>query len=211
MSDEFKKFYMINLYSFLNKEFKTKIIYPKFDDIFNCFKITPFDRVRVVILGQDPYCGENQAHGLAFSVLPGCSLPDSLVNIYKELYDDLGIVIKKRGCLTKWAEQGVLLLNSSLTVESGKPGSHANIGWEFFTNKVIKILSARDRKIIFVLWGKDALSKQEFIDVKKHSLISSSHPSSKSAFKGFFGSRPFSKINMHLKLMEEKLIDWNLE
>lgn len=211
MSGEFKKFYMRNLYNFLNKELKTKTIYPKFDDVFNCFKITPFDKVRVVILGQDPYCGENQAHGLAFSVLPGCPLPGSLTNVYKELYDDLGILVKKNGCLIKWAKQGILLLNSILTVESGKPGSHTDIGWELFTNKVIKTLSGSDRKIIFVLWGKQALLKQEFINFKKHYLISSSHPSSKSAFKGFLGSRPFSKINMHLKLMGEHLIDWNLE
>jgi len=210
LSVEFNKLYMCKLYNFLCKERQNKIIYPASNDVFNCFKITPFDKVKVVILGQDPYCGENQAHGLSFSVLPGCQLPSSLINIYKELYDDLGILVKKNGCLVYWAEQGVLLLNSILTVEHGKPGSHAELGWEIFTNKVVKLLSDCDKKIIFVLWGKHALLKYDLINFNKNFLIVSSHPSSKSAYKGFFGSRPFSKINMYLKIMGEKLIDWNL-
>lgn len=210
-AEEFKKPYMCNLYSFLNKEFQTKLIYPKFDDVFNCFKFTSFNNVKVVIVGQDPYCGINQAHGLAFSVLPGCPLPGSLINIYKELYDDLGIFIEKNGCLIKWAEQGVLLLNSILTVESGKSESHAGQGWEIFTDRIIKLVSEYNEKIIFVLWGKYAIDKQEYIDFNKHFVIESPHPSSKNTFKGFLGSRPFSKINMHLKLMGEKLIDWRLE
>jgi len=198
---------MISLLDFIKKE--KKIIYPFFDDIFYCFKVTPFDNVNVVILGQDPYCFEKQAHGLSFSVPEGIALPSSLKNIYKELNDDLGIPISNNGCLLNWSYQGVLLLNIALTVEKGKPGSHLDIGWEIFTDKVIKLLSESKKKIIFVLWGKHALSKQNLIDLKKNFIISSSHPSGKSSFISFFGSRPFSKINMHLKLMNESLINWD--
>lgn len=207
LNGEIKKPYMIRLFKNL-KESK-KIIYPDMDDIFNCFKFTKFNDVKVVLLGQDPYCLKGQAHGLSFSIPRGVKLTSSLINIYKELYSDLGI-FPRTGNLCNWAEQGVLLLNSILTVEEFKPGSHINLGWEDFTDFVIKTLSDFKRNVIFVLWGKEALKKIKHINEKKHIIIYSSHPSGKSAFVSFFGSRVFSKINMHLKLMGKDLIDWNI-
>ncbi|HFL8824176.1 MAG TPA: uracil-DNA glycosylase [Candidatus Azoamicus sp. OHIO1] len=209
--EEFSKSYMIELekFLFIEKE-NNKIIYPHDDCIFNCFAFTKFDNVKVVILGQDPYSGENQAHGLSFSVLPGIRIPMSLKNIYKELYYDLNIQPSKSGCLIDWSKQGVLLLNSILTVEKSKPQSHANIGWEFFTDKVIEILSSLDKRIIFVLWGNYAISKVKNIDLNKHFIIKSSHPSPYSANNGFFGTRPFSKINNYLKFIGESIIDWRI-
>ena len=207
LKDEFKKPYMLRLFDLIHNS--NKIIYPSFDNIFACFKITPLDKVRVVILGQDPYCLEGQAHGLAFSVLPGVPLPSSLKNIYLELYNDLDIPISNNGYLLKWAQQGVLLLNTVLTVEKNRPGAHMDIGWEVFTNKVIKLLSSLNRKILFVLWGRHAINKHVHINLKKNYIISSSHPSAKSASISFLGSRPFSKINMHLKLMGSETIDWS--
>ena len=201
---------MCDLFKFIKNEYIYKTIYPKFENIFNCFNFTPIDDVKVVILGQDPYCLPNQAHGLSFSVLPGVPLPDSLKNIYKELYNDLGILNYKDGCLIKWARQGILLLNTILTVEKNKPGSHLDIGWEIFTNEVISLLSELDQDIIFIFWGKYAIEKIDLIDVSKNLVISSSHPSSKSAFKSFFGSRPFSKVNTYLKFMDEESINWDL-
>lgn len=210
--NEFSSQYMIDLRNFLLLEkINNKIIYPPGNLIFDCFRLTSFSDVKVVILGQDPYHGENQAHGLSFSVLPGLTLPMSLKNIYKELYNDLGINPSCNGCLVNWAKQGVLLLNSVLTVERNKPLSHVNIGWELFTDKVISSLSVlSNKKIVFVLWGSYAFNKVKNIDLKKHYIISSSHPSPYSAYRGFFGSKPFSRINMYLNNSGESAIDWKI-
>lgn len=211
LKSEFSKPYFNSLLKFISEERKLKNIYPADDEIFNCFNFTPYHKVRIVLIGQDPYCNFGQAHGLSFSVLPGCKLPGSLINIYKELYSDLGIFPSKNGSLVKWAHQGILLLNSTLTVEEGKPGSHFNIGWEIFTNSVIKKLSSSGRRIIFVLFGRSAFEKIEFINCSKNIIITSAHPSPMSANKGFFGSRPFSKINFNLKLLKRQQIIWCLD
>lgn len=210
IKNEFNKPYFINLLDFLEKERFNKIIYPANSEIFSCFRLTSFYNVKVVILGQDPYCNYDQANGLAFSVSCGNKLPPTLINIYKELYSDLGIKNFLNGDLSNWAKQGVLLLNSFLTVEQNKPGSHSNIGWEFFTNFIIKLLSDADKNIIFVLWGKSAYDKIDLIDYKTNIILTSSHPSPISANKGFFGSRPFSKINFNLKMLIKKEIDWRI-
>jgi len=210
LGKDINKTYIKNISDFIEKESKNKKIYPEKKNIFNCFYFTPVQNVKVVILGQDPYCKEGQANGLAFSVSHKVELPGSLRNIYKELYYDLGIPISNNGYLISWAKQGVLLLNSILTVEKNKPKSHANIGWESFTDNIIKILSKIDKRIIFVFWGKHANDKKKFINLKKNILFESSHPSPLSANKGFFGSRPFSKINMCLKLMKQKQINWKI-
>lgn len=210
IKNEIKKPYIKQLESFILNERLKKNIYPKEEDVFNCFLYTPFYKVKIVIIGQDPYFLENQANGLAFSVNKNIKIPNSLKNIYKELKDDLGIPISKNGFLKKWAEQGILLLNTILTVEEKKPRSHVNIGWEDFTNYIIKIISNLDNKTIFVLWGNDSLRKIRYINMKKNIIITSSHPSPLSANKGFFGSRPFSKINMQLKLLKKKEIIWNI-
>ncbi|CAB3976313.1 uracil-DNA glycosylase [Candidatus Azoamicus ciliaticola] len=211
LKSEFSKPYFNNLLKFVESERKVKNIYPSDDNIFNCLNAAPYYKVRIVLIGQDPYCNFGQAHGLAFSVLPQCKLPSSLMNIYKELYMDLGVLPAKHGYLMKWANQGILLLNSSLTVEEGKPGSHFNIGWEVFTNNIIKKISSSGRKIIFVLFGKSAFEKIEFINCTKNIVITSAHPSPMSANKGFFGSRPFSKINFNLKLLKRQQINWCLD
>ncbi len=211
LKSEISKPYFNTLLDFIKEERKIKNIYPSADNLFYCFQSTPFYRVKVVILGQDPYCNFGQAHGLSFSVLPGCRLPGSLLNIYKELHNDLGISPAKNGTLTYWAKQGVLLLNTVLTVEEGKPGSHFNIGWEFFTNSIIRHLSEANRNIIFVLWGRSALEKSELINNTTNIIITAAHPSPMSANKGFFGSRPFSRINLNLKLLKRRQIDWRLD
>jgi uracil-DNA glycosylase len=185
-------------------------IYPEPQNIFRAFNETPFDKVRVVILGQDPYHGPMQANGLCFSVNKGITLPPSLVNIFKELESDLGIPRPSTGDLLPWAQQGVLLLNSILTVEVGKPGSHRMLQWEKFTDRAISELSSRRKKIVFLLWGAYAMSKIPLIDQKKHRVISGPHPSPLSAYKGFFGSKPFSKVNQELQDMGVKPIDWKL-
>lgn len=208
LANELNKSYIKNIKKFVENEKKHKIIYPKEKDILNSLNITSLKDVKVVILGQDPYCFENQADGLAFSVPIGIKKPPSLNNIYIELYNDLGIPISKNGCLVNWAKQGILLLNTILTVERGKPGSHANIGWEILTDFIIKTISNTHKNTIFVLWGKYALSKKYILNPNNDILIHSSHPSSFSATKGFFGSRPFSKINMHLKLAGKTEINW---
>jgi uracil-DNA glycosylase len=187
-----------------------KTIYPKQTDIFNAFKLSPFEKVKVVLLGQDPYHGPGQAHGLAFSVQTGVAPPPSLKNIFKELQSDLGFTIPKHGCLEPWAEQGVLLLNTFLTVEVGKPQSHAKIGWEEFTDKVIKILSDEKEGLVFLLWGAHAQRKGELINSSKHSLLACAHPSPFSANRGFFGYKPFSKTNAILKANGQSEIDWQL-
>ncbi len=207
--DEFNKDYMSSLKKFLKSEYdKKKIIYPPAPLYFEALNKTPYDKVKVVILGQDPYHGPNQAHGLCFSVTPEVKPPPSLVNIFKELKSDLGIETPKNGCLTGWAEQGVLLLNATLTVEHSKAGSHQKKGWEEFTDQILKKVNEKKEPVVFILWGSFAQKKGAFIDDKKHLVIKSPHPSPLSSYRGFFGSRPFSKTNDFLKENKKKVIDW---
>lgn len=187
-----------------------KTIYPPQADIFNALKFTPFENIKVVIIGQDPYHGPNQAHGLSFSVKPGVPQPPSLQNIFKELHDDLGVPFPKHGCLENWARQGVLLLNASLTVEAGKPQSHANVGWELFTDKIIKVLNDQCQGLIFLLWGSPAQRKGQIIDPTRHYILKAPHPSPLSANRGFFGCKHFSKTNELLRKMGKTEIDWSL-
>ncbi len=195
---------------FLIEEYKTHIVYPDMYDIFNCFKYTPFDKVKVVLLGQDPYHNEGQAHGLCFSVQEGIKNPPSLENIYKELIDDIGCPIPKSGTLTKWAKEGVLLLNTSLTVREHAANSHAKCGWAWFTDSVIRLVSEQKENVVFILWGGNARSKKALIDERKHCIIESVHPSPLSAYGGFFGSKPFSKTNAYLMQKGLSPIDWDL-
>ena len=204
-SEGFKKFLKI-----IDNEYHNKIIYPPKDYIFNALKLTSFANVKVVIVGQDPYHGEGEAHGLSFSVQKGVKIPPSLVNIYKELYDDLGIIPSTSGDLTKWAKEGVLLLNAVLTVEKDKPASHRNMGWELLTDYIIKLLNSKNTPIVFILWGNFAKEKRKYITNPIHLVISSSHPSPFSANNGFFGSKPFSKTNEFLIKNKIKPIDWQL-
>ncbi len=211
LKDEFVKDYFLHLTTFLKAERATKkIIYPPGPLIFNAFEKTPFDKVKVVILGQDPYHNPGQAHGLSFSVPDGVPPPPSLKNIFKELHDDLGIPIPKNGNLEKWAQQGVLLLNTSLTVRENEPGSHSRIGWITFTNEVIRKISNQKSRIVFLLWGNYAHEKQELIDEGKHFVLKAAHPSPLSAHRGFFGCRHFSATNQIL--MQEGIapIDWKI-
>jgi len=209
--EEFSKPYMQNLKTFLTQEKAAqKVIYPKGSDIFNAFGFTPFADVKVVILGQDPYHGPGQAHGLCFSVLPGVAIPPSLRNIYKELQQDIGVRPVQHGYLESWAQQGVLLLNSVLTVERGLAASHQGKGWERFTDCVIEKLNAREEPMIFVLWGSYAQKKGQYIDTSRHFVLRSPHPSPLSASRGFFGSRPFSTINTLLQKQGKDPIDWQL-
>lgn len=211
MKDEFNKPYFLQIVTFLKTEkMAGKTIYPPGPLIFNAFNTTPFDHVKAVLLGQDPYHGRGQAHGLCFSVQPGITPPPSLVNIYKELNADLGIPIPKHGTLTNWAEQGVLLLNASLTVRDGEPMSHAQIGWAEFTNAVIKKISDQKHNVIFILWGKFAQEKQVLIDETKHLVLKAAHPSPFSANNGFLGCRHFSKTNDYLVKNGIDPIDWKL-
>ena len=214
LGDEFEKDYMLKLKQFLKEEKESgQIIYPKGSDIFNAFNTTPFDKVKVVILGQDPYHGPNQAHGLSFSVQKGVPTPPSLQNIYKELATDIpGFTIPRSGDLTEWAEQGVLLLNATLTVRAATAGSHQKKGWEKFTDTVIKTISDKKSGVVFILWGNYAQSKSELIDGSKHLIIKSTHPSPLAVSRGgFFGSKPFSKTNDYLKQQGEKPIDWSIK
>jgi uracil-DNA glycosylase len=213
LGEEFDKQYMVTLKKFLKEEKDAgNKIYPKGADIFNAFNTTPFDKVEVVLLGQDPYHGEHQAHGLSFSVQKGITIPPSLKNIYKELSTDItDFVAPQHGDLTKWAEQGVLLLNASLTVRAGMPGSHQKKGWETFTDTVIKTVSDKKEGIVFILWGAFAQAKAELIDTSKHHIIKSPHPSPFSADRGFFGSKPFSKTNEILVKEGKKPIEWQIE
>jgi uracil-DNA glycosylase len=211
LKDEFKKPYFKQIADHLKTE-KTqgKTIYPPGPQIFHAFEVTPFDELKVVILGQDPYHGPKQAHGLSFSVQKGVPPPPSLINIFKELHDDVGVPIPNHGHLEKWAKQGVLLLNASLTVRAAEPMSHSKLGWEKFTNTVIEKISELKENMVFVLWGRFAQEKQSLIDQKKHYIIKSAHPSPLSAKNGFFGSRPFSKINNYLVTHGIDPIDWAL-
>lgn len=210
LGDEFNKDYMISLKKFLKEEKDAGYtVYPKNNDIFNAFWKTPFNELKVVILGQDPYHGEGQAHGLSFSVQKGITPPPSLKNIYKELQTDIpGFIIPTTGDLTHWAKQGVLLLNATLTVRAGTPGSHQKRGWEQFTDHVIKTISDKKKGIVFILWGSYAQAKAELIDKTKHFIIKSPHPSPFSADRGFFGSKPFSKTNEILGKEGMEPIDW---
>lgn len=207
LKEEYEKNYFKNIAMFINKEYKEKIVYPPKRDILRALKLTDYNDVKVVILGQDPYHGENEANGLSFSVNEGIKLPPSLKNIYKELYDDLGIT-KTTGDLTSWANQGVLLLNSVLTVLKDTPTSHSKIGWQEYTDAIIKKLNEREKPIVFILWGNYAKSKKNLITNKRHYIIESTHPSPFSANSGFFGSRPFSKTNEFLKKNNIKEIEW---
>jgi uracil-DNA glycosylase len=210
LMDEFQKDYFVDLKEFLQEEKKSYTIYPPSSLIFNAFDKTPFDKLKVVILGQDPYHGPNQAHGLCFSVTKGEKIPPSLRNIYKELNSELGCEIPNHGNLEKWAEQGVLLINATLTVRAGQAASHQKKGWETFTNSVIKIIAKEKQNVVFILWGNYAQSKQEFIDENKHCIIKSVHPSPLSASRGFFGSKPFSQTNNYLKSKNLPIIDWEI-
>ena len=207
LKDEFKKDYFAKLGSFVKSEYKNKIIYPEYKNIFNSLRLTDYDDVKVVIIGQDPYHGEGEAHGLCFSVLEGVKTPPSLLNIFKELKSDLGIIRTKTD-LSDWASQGVLLLNAIMTVEKDKPLSHKDKGWEIFTDNIIKYLNEREKPIIFVLWGSFARSKKELINLDKHYVIESAHPSPLSASRGFLGSKPFSRINEILKKENQEIIRW---
>ena len=211
LEDEFSKEYYQTLRQFLLEEYKTKKIYPDKHDIFNSLHFTPYKDIKVVILGQDPYHGPGQAHGLSFSVNPGIKTPPSLLNIYKELNSDLGCYIPNNGYLKKWADQGVLLLNTSLTVRAGEANSHKNIGWQIFTDKIISLVNEKDDPVVFLLWGNNAIKKKDLITNKKHLILTSVHPSPLSASRGFFGSKPFSKINNFLISATKKPIDWQIE
>lgn len=207
LADEIKQDYFKELELFLDEEYKNQIIFPKDEDIFTALEATSFEETQVVILGQDPYHGENQAHGLSFSVLPGEKLPPSLRNIYQELESDVSVT-RTDGYLLPWATQGILLLNTVLTVRKGQAHSHKNKGWEKLTDAIIKKLNLRESPVIFVLWGKPAQSKKAMIDTEKHYIIEAPHPSPLSAYRGFFGSQPFSVINKLLTEQSKKNIHW---
>lgn len=210
MEKEFTKDYYLQLREFLKVEYKTRSIYPNMYDIFNALHYTSYEQTKVVILGQDPYHGPNQAHGLSFSVKPEVPVPPSLQNIYKELHHDLGISIPNHGYLKKWADQGVLLLNAVLTVRAGQANSHRGKGWENFTNEVIRQVNAKKDPVVFILWGRNAQEKEELITEQHHFIIKSPHPSPFSANRGFFGSRPFSRTNQFLEQTGRTPIDWQV-
>ena len=207
---EFQKEYYLKLRQFLIAEYRTRTVYPDMYDIYNALHYTPYANTKVVILGQDPYHGPGQAHGLSFSVKPGVPPPPSLQNIFKELHDDLGCRIPDHGHLAKWAEQGVLLLNAVLTVRAGEPNAHRNMGWEIFTDRVMEVLNQKEEPVVFLLWGSHAQQKARLITNPRHMLIRSPHPSPLSAHRGFFGSRPFSRANEALRRSGQKEIDWQL-
>ncbi len=211
LSGEFKKPYFKELTEFVRNEYVNKIIYPDPKDIFNAFNLTPFKDVRVVILGQDPYHGPNQAHGLCFSVKRGVPTPPSLQNIYKEINADLGSPIPTHGNLEHWTKQGVLLLNATLTVEAGNAGSHQKKGWEEFTDTAVQVLNDTKENLVFLLWGKYAKEKGAFIDTSKHLVLQASHPSPFAAHNGFFGCKHFSQTNDHLLSLLEQPIEWTLK
>ncbi len=210
IEEESAKPYYKELQSFLKKERADHEVYPPESEVFTAFELTPFEKVKVVILGQDPYHGEGQAHGLAFSVKKGIRPPPSLVNIYKELSSDLKLNIPAHGNLEEWAKSGVLLLNTVLTVRKGEAGSHHGEGWEIFTDRVIEVLSEKKENLVFILWGLPSQKKASKVDTKQHHLILSPHPSPLSSYRGFFGSRPFSKANHYLSASGLKTVDWKL-
>ena len=211
LSPEFKKPYYAKLYKTIREEYSTRQIFPPADEIFTAFELTPLSDVKVVIIGQDPYHGDGQAHGLCFSVKPDIETPPSLVNIYKELNTDLGCYIPNNGYLTKWAKQGVLLLNTVLTVRAHQANSHREIGWEEFTDAAIKVLNEQDRPIVYLLWGKPAQMKKSMLNNPKHLILEAPHPSPLSAYRGFFGCQHFSKTNEFLRQNGLEPIDWQIE
>lgn len=211
LAGEFKKTYYKELYEKVKQEYQTQIVYPDANDIFNAFDFSPLSKVKVVILGQDPYHGPGQAHGLCFSVKPEVDIPPSLVNIYQELKADLGCPIPNNGYLKKWADQGVMLLNTVLTVRAHQANSHKGMGWERFTDAAINILNEQDHPIVFILWGRPAQNKKPMLTNPKHLILEAPHPSPLSAYRGFFGSKPFSKTNDFLKEHGLEPIDWQIE
>lgn len=211
LNAELKEDYYIKLREFLKEEYTANIIYPSMYDIFNALHYTSYHECKVVILGQDPYHGPGQAHGLSFSVKPGVKAPPSLINIFKELHDDLGCKIPNNGCLKHWAEQGVLLLNTVLTVREHQANSHKGIGWERFTDKVISLLNEREKPVAFILWGGPARRKKSMITNPNHFIVESAHPSPLSAYNGFIGSKPFSKVNDFLIKSGQTPIDWQIQ
>ena len=211
LKGEFSKPYYAKLYKEVKEEYRKYPVFPHSEDIFNAFHFTPLHQVKVVILGQDPYHNVGQAHGLCFSVQPGVELPPSLQNIYKELEDDLKIPAPNHGCLTKWAKEGVLLLNTVLTVRAHQANSHQGIGWEIFTDKVIEIVNQIDSPIVFILWGRPAQQKKSMLNNPKHLVLEAPHPSPLSAYRGFFGSKPFSKTNQFLEENGIAPIDWKID
>ena len=211
LSGEFKKPYYKKLYETVMSEYQTKEVYPAPDDIFNAFAFTPLANVKVVIFGQDPYHEPGQAHGLCFSVKPDVKIPPSLVNIYQELREDCGCYIPNNGYLKKWADQGVLLLNTVLTVRAHAANSHKNIGWEEFTNAAIRVLNEQDRPIVFILWGRPAQAKKKMLTNPNHLVLEAPHPSPLSAYRGFFGCKHFSKTNAFLQEHGVAPVDWQIE
>lgn len=211
LDEDIKSDYFIKLHQYILTEYKTKTIFPKYENIFRAFNLLLPSEVKVVIIGQDPYHGLNQANGLAFSVCDECKIPPSLKNIFKELVDDIGCSYPACGNLTKWAKEGVLLINSVLTVEQSKANSHKNIGWEIFTDNVIKKLSFEYENIVFILWGNPSQKKSILIDESKHLILKAPHPSPLSSYRGFFGSKPFSQTNSYLLACGKKEIDWCLD
>ncbi|MCR4803207.1 MAG: uracil-DNA glycosylase [Lachnospiraceae bacterium] len=210
VGDEFKKDYYKDLYQFVKKEYSENVIFPASEDIFNALHLTPLSKVKVVIIGQDPYHNVGQAHGLCFSVKPEVEIPPSLVNIYKELKDDLGCEIPDNGYLVKWAEQGVLMLNTVLTVRAHEAGSHQGKGWEHFTDAIIKAVNEVDRPVVFILWGRPARMKKKMLNNPKHLILEAPHPSPLSVYRGFFGSKPFSQTNAFLEANGVEPIDWQI-
>ena len=211
LTPEFQKPYYAELFRFVKNEYAARKIFPPADDIFNAFHLTPLHAVKVVILGQDPYHNDGQAHGLCFSVKPDVDIPPSLVNIYQELHDDLGCYVPNNGYLTKWASQGVLMLNTVLTVRAHQANSHRGMGWEEFTDAAIRILDEQDRPMVFILWGRPDQKKEKMLHNPKHLILKAPHPSPLSAYRGFFGSKPFSRTNDFLKENGLEPIDWQIE
>ena len=211
LAEEFSKDYYKKLQEFLKSEYENYVIHPDKEEIFTALKCTPYEDTRVVIFGQDPYHGENQAHGMAFSVKKGVDIPPSLKNMYKELNQELGLYIPNHGYLEKWARQGVLLLNSALTVRDGEANSHKGKGWEILTDKITSLLNERKEPVIFLLWGNDAKKKEELITNPQHIILSAAHPSPLSASRGFFGCGHFKKVNNILTALNKKNIDWQIE
>jgi len=210
LAEEFEKPYFQKLAQFVDEERRTQTVFPPEADVFNALRLTPYEEVKVLLLGQDPYHDNNQAHGLCFSVRPGIKPPPSLVNMYKEAQSDVGLRMPNNGYLVKWAEQGILMLNAVLTVRAHSPNSHKNQGWETFTDAVIRKVSAKESQVVFVLWGAYAQKKSPLIDTTRHLIIQSAHPSPLSARNGFFGSKPFSAINQALQSSGKPEIDWQI-
>ena len=211
LEEEFRKPYYKTLFEFVKEEYSKTAVYPPAEDIFNAMHLTPLSKVKVLILGQDPYHGDRQAHGLSFSVMPKTDIPPSLQNIYQELHDDLGCTIPNNGYLKKWAEQGVLLLNTVLTVRAHQPNSHQGHGWEHFTDAIIQAVNAQDRPIVYMLWGKPAQSKIPMLKNPKHLILKAQHPSPLSAYRGFFGCKHFSQANAFLAENGQEVVDWQIE